>query len=442
MKLLYVIPEYPPYAGGGIVTFYADLLPRLAKMGHDVTVLVANPFSEPCASDSAGDGVRVEFVGNDRIARVLERLPHFAEVPTLQRHLATAWAAWDSIGDHDAFDIVETSDWGLLFVPWILSRPKPAVVVQSHGSVGQIAAAEHEPGTEIGGLLTQLIEKDLIAAADDVQTYSALNAARWQSVLDREVTCIAPGWSAPVAGDGRANGPGVVVGRIQEWKGPIVLCEAVRRIGANAPEIQWIGRDTRFLARRMSMAKFLADAYPDVWGKKIVPVGLRTPPETAERQRRAAFAVVPSTWDVFNFTVAEAMGAGRPVICSDGAGAAGLIENGVNGFRVPAGDVAALADSIQRMHALTGDARDAMGQRARDTVERALDPARIAAERVNRYEQVAQQSTNRRRTVSPLVASLSPGGNGTSRFDFLNQFAMSDLTRYLRSRLLDKFFDR
>jgi glycosyltransferase involved in cell wall biosynthesis len=441
MRLLYVTPEYPPHAGGGIATFYAVLLPELARMGHDVRVVVANAFSEAHPGYTA-DGVRVEFVGTDRMARTLAALSQFAEVPTLRRHLAAAWAAWDAVGDHDGFDVVETSDWGLLFVPWILSRPRPAIVVQGHGSIGQIAATEHEPGSEIDALLTQLIEQNLMAAADDVQTYSAMNAATWNATLSREVACILPAWKPRTANAAAANGSGIVVGRIQEWKGAVVLCEAMRTLGANAPVINWVGKDTRFLARRTSMSTFLAENFPDVWGRSVLPIGLRSMAETNELQSRAAFAVVPSTWDVFNFTVAEAMGAGRPVVCSERAGAVQLIEDGVNGIRVAADDPAALAEAIVRVQNLSNEERTEMGRRARETVETRLNPELIAGQRLSRYAEIARRGRGRAPVAAVLDSALRPGSAGANPFDFLNRFALADLTRYLRRRVLEKFLHR
>ena len=63
------------------------------------------------------------------------------------------------------------------------------------------------------------------------------------------------------------------------------------------------------------------------------------PEEVARLQRAARFNVITlDLRDVFNFTCVEAMASGRPVICSRGAGASGLIEDGVNGFVFESGD--------------------------------------------------------------------------------------------------------
>jgi glycosyltransferase involved in cell wall biosynthesis len=66
----------------------------------------------------------------------------------------------------------------------------------------------------------------------------------------------------------------------------------------------------------------------------------------------------------------EGAAAGLPLVSTDAAGAAHeLIEDGVNGFRVRAGDVGALHTALDR---LVGDAtlRRAAGERSRATAAR------------------------------------------------------------------------
>ena len=56
--------------------------------------------------------------------------------------------------------------------------------------------------------------------------------------------------------------------------------------------------------------------------------------------------VQPSATEGFGLEIPEAMSYGRPVICSDGAGAADLVENGSTGFIVPKMDINAIAEKI------------------------------------------------------------------------------------------------
>src|SRR2546430_3298455 len=60
--------------------------------------------------------------------------------------------------------------------------------------------------------------------------------------------------------------------------------------------------------------------------------------------------VLPSTSEPWGLVVNEAMAAGRPVVVSDQVGCArDLVQNGLNGFIFPVGDVEALAHALTRV---------------------------------------------------------------------------------------------
>ena len=68
----------------------------------------------------------------------------------------------------------------------------------------------------------------------------------------------------------------------------------------------------------------------------------------------AADAVVlPSLWEGLPLTLLEAMARSRPVIATAVGGVGEVIDNGVHGVLVPAGDVLALADELERFHRKT-----------------------------------------------------------------------------------------
>jgi len=78
----------------------------------------------------------------------------------------------------------------------------------------------------------------------------------------------------------------------------------------------------------------------------------------------ATVFVLPSRHEPWGLIVNEVMSAGRPAIVSDDVGCgADLIEDGVNGFVYPAGDVGALANALRRVLEPNG-AAEAMGARA------------------------------------------------------------------------------
>ena len=80
--------------------------------------------------------------------------------------------------------------------------------------------------------------------------------------------------------------------------------------------------------------------------------------------------VLPSLSEPWGMPLNEAAAAGLPLVATDAVGAAhDLIEDGVNGFRVPAGDVEALRDALRRL-ADDEPFRRAAGARSRELAAR------------------------------------------------------------------------
>lgn len=79
---------------------------------------------------------------------------------------------------------------------------------------------------------------------------------------------------------------------------------------------------------------------------RIEVVGPLDQPALARELRRADCLVLPSRHDSYGMVVVEALASGTPVLVSEMVGAKDLVEEGSNGWVVPLGDVAALA---QRM---------------------------------------------------------------------------------------------
>ena len=78
----------------------------------------------------------------------------------------------------------------------------------------------------------------------------------------------------------------------------------------------------------------------------------------------ADVVVMPSRSDPWGMVLNEAASAGRPLVSTDAAGAAHeLIEDGLNGFRVPAGNAQALRDALRRL-AEDADLRERAGRRS------------------------------------------------------------------------------
>jgi UDP-glucose:(heptosyl)LPS alpha-1,3-glucosyltransferase len=109
--------------------------------------------------------------------------------------------------------------------------------------------------------------------------------------------------------------------------------------------------------------------------------------EGLERYYRAAdMFIMLSKFDTFGMVVLEAMAAGLPAIVSPNVGAKDLVEDGVNGFVIPAPhDVDAAAERIARLSDKAR--REAMGIAAAQTAS-AHDWERLTANMEHLYEDV------------------------------------------------------
>jgi glycosyltransferase involved in cell wall biosynthesis len=438
MRLLILTPEYDG-SGGGIMTFYQALVPALEAEGVTVKVIEGSAcHAAEHKSPRMQNGAWVETLEIDRLRRWHARFGHLAAMPGLRRHLAAAWAIWEQANFGEDAEIVEACDWGLLFVPAALDATRP-VVVQCHGSIGQIAHHDPIAGEETQSVLTRLLEGGVLAGVDTVQTYSCSNAATWRDQAGRNVEVIRPAWAKPAVQPWREiSTRGLVVGRVQRWKGPQVLCAALDLLGGRAVRIDWIGRDTPWGSIESSTSAHLFATYPDVWGKEIVHQAPIPYEEVSRRQAGALFNVVPSTWDVFNFTAVEAMASGRPAIISTGAGASELVEDGVNGYVFPSGDAEGLAAAIDR--ALTASAAHLaeVGFAAQATIRRALDPPAIAAQRLAAYRSTIDAFREHRGPFihRSLVETCRPADHPTENdASFLHQVPLRTLARHVVGRL-------
>lgn len=420
------------------MTFYRDLVPALRKQGCEISVLRGSAFvhgAEPYEYEGVG-ALTLETV---RYHKWLERFAHLAMFPELRRHLAAAFALHEQAGEGDGFDAVEVTDWGLMFLPWVI-QSKAHVLVQLHGSTGQIARHEPVSGRAAEGVFALLLERTGLAAAPHLSSHSRANVHWWQTVLHRPVNYLPPPLELKPAEfdkDIRAD-KWISVARIQGWKGPQVACAAWELLGKGAPRLDWIGRDMKQVTTGESTDASLRKTFPDVWGRKIQPIGQISSQEVQERMRAAKAVLVPSTWDVFNLAAAEAMALGKTVVISDGAGAVDLVRHGVSGFVFPKNDAAALAELVRHVDKLNPEELREIGQRAAATVRERLDPERIAAEKLELYHDLPELDATQ---VSWLRECLLPDAEANP-LAFLGALPLRQLTAYVARRGVNKFFGR
>jgi glycosyltransferase involved in cell wall biosynthesis len=138
---------------------------------------------------------------------------------------------------------------------------------------------------------------------------------------------------------------GIFVGRLSREKGIADLLTAWARVpppatlvvvGPDMPGHPW---DESVRAREVASSATLAG--------RVIFHGAT--PDPAPLYRAADFAVVPSHWESFGLSAAEAMSSGLAVVASAVGGLTDYVVDGVNGLLVPARDPAALAVAIQNL---------------------------------------------------------------------------------------------
>ena len=451
MKLLFVVPEYWREPVGGIRTFYVNLLPTLARAGFQVKVLLSRREFSGKNGFVDESGVEVEYVRADLLEkhdRVYQE-SQFAGNWLMGQFVPVANAAFEQANGGEGFDLVEVTDWPMLFIPWVAQRQAMVpFTISLHSSVGQMV--EYEAKRDSGQLdyaLVRMFEALGFAAAPSLHANSNLNAKYWEKITNRKVDVLLPlmgkvglttdgtdihGYQKRAQGNAQwacagaafsnpstselardsenksltrsAIGPaslpatsyqlpatprvrGAVFARLQNWKGCEILAEAL----AECPGIEshWYGADMGNTAEVGKWSESLARKFPKVFGQNFLYKGVVEPARVPDLMAKADFVCVPSLWDVFNLSAVEAMGTAKIVLCSRQAGAEMLIEDGVNGFLFEPNHPGELVEKLKQIACLSLEDRERIGRVARQSVRDKLQPERLIQHRIAYYRSVA-----------------------------------------------------
>ena len=435
MRIVIIVPDT---GEGGLFQFYNQLVPQLALLA-EVHVIFASPFHSPHVPSIAG--AKCHLLPAEDSAAVMEQLRRGPLViaPGMARCLSVAHRAWEKALSLEP-DCIEVCDWPLSFVPAVIAQSAPCVV-QCHGSMGQVAEHDPQPTQGIEPVLIQLVEPQIMAAAQRVQTYSEQNALFWENKTGRRVELIRPAFSLPnlTAETCGVSPRASVFGRLQRWKGPHILCQALRLLGSRAPNVDWYGGVKPWATSGEAADHYLGEQYSDVWGHTFHHHAAVSRQLVAQFQARALFNIVPSTWDVFNFTAVESMAAGRPTIVSTGAGASELIVNGANGFTFNNNDSGSLAAAIDSILSMSEGRRRDVGMAGRETIRLELDPLRIAQQKLASYDDIIQcfGTGPFHRDNSWLTDVLAvPSLHKTDVGEVLGAFPARSLVKHLKDRIV------
>ncbi|MDB5109920.1 MAG: hypothetical protein JWR67_1034 [Mucilaginibacter sp.] len=441
MKILFILPEYYPHSGGGISTYYLHYIKALQPHCDEIKVIVGSGYTQ--ANDIfEHEGITVEYLKPEIHEYYLNKFTQYDLLPEFKRNIASAWGMWQQASEGMDYDIIECTDFALGFIPWLIHHTKP-VITRLHGSMGQISLHENTLSADLADLFIQQTELLLLPCCDQLISHSNANQLFWNNVLkSKSVVHISPVYnklSQPLPLSNRDNN-GLITARIQKWKGPIELCQAYRLLTTHKPFIKWIGND-KLYNNQQTTGSYLKSNFADVWDKYIVPQQPLSNTQIPAFQQKARFGIIPSTWDMFNFSCIEFMAAGTPVICSEGAGAVELIEHGINGFKYPANDIVALAECINAMCLLNDKAYMEMAKAAMERVKSTLSEDRIIPVNLQLYElALINFKPNSSNTYFDILYKPSELRHNIS--NILDKQPLKKLTPYYTKRVQQKLFGK
>ena len=154
---------------------------------------------------------------------------------------------------------------------------------------------------------------------------------------------------------------GIFVGRFVEVKGVENILEAMAGLSSEKqPQLLLVGDGP------------LKSRYENIIQRHNLPVrlvGFQQKDQLPELYAAADFFILPSLSEPWGVVVNEAMACGLPLLLSDQVGAAyDLLEEGRNGFMIPAGDTAAWRKALVTMMELTDAELNRMGAASRELI--------------------------------------------------------------------------
>ncbi|HNS52176.1 MAG TPA: glycosyltransferase family 4 protein [Anaerolineae bacterium] len=368
-------PEHPPTVVGGIQAVIYNTLIRLSEFPDlDIHLITCEKWRDPASQRPRvveGERWTVHYLPSS------PRLPH-----TLTMLTADRWAIRRQIRAL-APAVIHAHGQAAAYPFAAFDAGLPALVTV-HGINALEAQVDPRGGALKAVLRTRiwgLAEHRCLQRASDIVVISPFV----REVIGPHTTARLHVVENPVHDDFFAVNPAPVpgkvllVGSIQKRKGILEAIQAMHVVRRSMPqaELYLAGaftpayREYGDLVRR-TVAEAGAGSYVHFLGH----AGHNT---LVEAYRTSQVFVLPSYLEASPVVLAEAMTAGLPSVVSDIGSTTHLVEEGITGYRVPAGDVGRLAGAL--LHLLQDPVLcSELGQRARRVAEDRFT-ARLAAQK-------------------------------------------------------------
>lgn len=331
---------------GGAETHLHEIFGRLARRGHDVTLLVAGWDGAPVRDRV--DGMEVHRTGG--------RYTFNIAAPVYYRRRLSK----------DPFDVmVEDLNKVPLFSPLWASHP---LALLAHHLFGVTAFQEASlPLATATWLMERPLGRTYRRVPSMAVSRSTALDLRERGLPESSITVIPNGVDLDRCSPGAEpfEGPTILyLGRLKRYKRIDLPIRAVAALRAEGSAVRLVVAGT---GDHGDALRALVDELDVAEGVEFR--GYVSEEEKLELFRRAWVHVLTSPKEGWGITNLEAAACGTPTVASDSPGLRDSVVDGETGFLVPHGDVGALAERIQR---ILGDEalRARMGSAARTFAER------------------------------------------------------------------------
>lgn len=354
MHIAFVTPE-SPYSDEsvcGVAAYLRAIVPAIVDAGHEVTV-IANAKENRTFSAHHGR-VSVRHFRLPSLHWHSARLPlvkGFAPLPLRQFEWSRAFVREAArIAAFKKIDVIESTEAGSLF----LNRLAP-LVMRLHGSQ-QIFNEHSGLRSNTSVRWNDSLEARACKSATAITVPSKFHAQQitnrrgWPTERVRVIPNPISATIVKAAAEFHRNGSNervvLYTGRLAPVKGIETLLEAAKLVRAADPASMFV------LAGPWQMPKPPA-AY-DIHLNKTSSIGIKwvgpkTQAELTQLYQRAALFVMPSYYESFSISVAEAMAFELPVVASNAGALPELISSETTGLLVPTMNPEELAKALLRL---------------------------------------------------------------------------------------------
>jgi glycosyltransferase involved in cell wall biosynthesis len=401
MRVALFTPAWPPgLLPNGIATYTGYVVPGLRDLGVDVSVIAGEV--DPGCSDPAV--LRAAPRRDPAPVRAAARLRDWVSPgATSERRQALAIArVVQRLERERGLDLVEMEE-SFGWCGRIASLCGVPVVARLHGPWFLNGAMVADPTTRAFRRRVRS-EGSAIARVAGISAPSRDVLERTRSRYELElpdadvIPCPVPPAAAADrwAADACEANTILFVGRFDNHKGADVVIEAFASLRPSAPDARLVlvGPEhavTDAAGRSFRLHEFLDSRLPRAADRAAVDwLGTQRPEAIRRLRRRAAVTVVCSRYEVFGYTLAEAMAQGCPVVATASGGLGELVENERSGLVARSADPDDLARAVLRL-LRDRELAARLGRTAITACAEQCDPAQIAGRTLALYRRVLRR---------------------------------------------------